>query len=72
MVAVGDEHTTAARRDQALLDCHADDVSHLIVHWARAMVLDEEFYPAEHCKRYHEHWAKLGTTSMEAAGWKKA
>ena len=36
------------------------------------MVLGEEFYPMEHCKRYHEHWAKLGTTSMEAAGWKKA
>ncbi len=50
---------------------HADDVSNLIVHWTRALILDEEFYPMEHCKRYHDHWAKLGTTSMEAAGWKK-
>ena len=50
---------------------HADDVSASIVDWARALILDEEFFPMEHYKRYHEHWTKFGTTSMEAAGWKK-
>ncbi len=50
---------------------HADDVSCLIIDWARAMVMDEEFDPIEHCKQYHAHWARLGTTSMEAAGWKR-
>jgi hypothetical protein len=27
---------------------HADDVSHLIVRWARALVVGEDFYPVEH------------------------
>ena len=51
---------------------HPDDMSCLIVDWARAMVLYEEFFPAKHCKRFHEHWARFRTMSMEAAGWKKA
>ncbi len=50
---------------------HADDASALTVHWARALILDEPFFSVDHCERYHTHWAKLGTTSMEAAGWKK-
>lgn len=49
---------------------HSSDVSRLIAHWARAIVVDEPFDPWEHCKRYHEHWASLGSTSLKAGKWK--
>ncbi len=49
---------------------HPDDISSLIIHWARAMVTDEPFFPQSHCVQYHEHWASLGKTSLEAGGWK--
>lgn len=51
-------------------DSAPDDISSLIIHWARAMVVDEPFFPQTHCNVYHEHWASLGKRSLEAGGWK--
>ncbi len=48
---------------------HTDDISGLILAWAKAMAADGSFSPIEHCKRYHEYWGQLGTTSLEAGGW---
>ena len=47
---------------------HADDISGLIMAWALARVVGEDFDPQEHCKRYFEHWAQYGQTPLEAGG----
>ena len=47
---------------------HADDISGLIVAWARAIAAGDPFSPLEHCKRYHEHWQRMGTDSLSAGG----
>jgi len=49
---------------------HADDISGLIFEWVWAIVNQRDFDPIEHCKRYHDHWQKYGTTSLVAGGWK--
>ena len=48
---------------------HADDISSLIRDWVVAKVCAEKFDPYEVCERFHEHWQRYGTTSLEAAGW---
>lgn len=47
---------------------HADDISGLIIAWMVAKVKGVDFDPFEECKKYHEHWAKLGMTSLAAGG----
>jgi len=47
---------------------HGDDISGLIFAWAWAKVRGEDFDPLAFVERYHEHWAKTGKTSIEAAG----
>lgn len=46
---------------------HGDDVSGLIFAWAWARVRGEDFDPLAFVERYHEHWARSGKTSLEAA-----
>lgn len=48
---------------------HADDISGLMLEWARARICGIEFDPILHCEQYHEHWAKYGKTSLQAGGW---
>lgn len=48
---------------------HADDISGLIFDWVFAEVRGETFDPKKTCDRYHEHWRKYGTNSLEAGGW---
>ena len=47
---------------------HADDISGLILEWVFEKIKTGSFDPIEHCKIYHEHWKKLGYTSLEAGG----
>lgn len=48
---------------------HADDISGLINAWLWVKTKKEEFDPLEHCKIYHEHWKKYGTTALKAGNW---
>ena len=48
---------------------HADDISGLIIEWTWAKVLEIEFDPLVFVKKYHQHWARCGMTSLEANGW---
>jgi hypothetical protein len=48
---------------------HADDISGLIFHWVWSRIWEMEFDPVAHCQRYHDHWRRQGTNSLEAGGW---
>lgn len=48
---------------------HADDISGLISAWIWAKVRNEDFNQLEHCKKYHDHWKKFGTTALKAGNW---
>lgn len=43
---------------------HPDDISGLIVHWARAILLGEPFDAVAHCQLIQEHWQQLGKSPM--------
>lgn len=45
---------------------HADDISGLIFAWVWAKINQQPFDPQEYCQRYHDHWAKMGITSIQA------
>ncbi|MDM4019327.1 hypothetical protein QTN89_27985 [Roseiconus lacunae] len=47
---------------------HADDISGLIIAWGKAIAAGDSFSPIEHCHLYHEHWKRMGTDSLFAAG----
>jgi hypothetical protein len=47
---------------------HADDISGLIFEWAFAKIRKQDFDPDKLANKYHKHWNKSGTTSIDASG----
>ena len=48
---------------------HGDDISGLILAWIWHAVVEKEFDPQEHVKKYHEHWKATGSDALKAGGW---